>query len=156
MVDCGVIAVGDREPLVVRLEAIFSALQEHLSAFAPDAVFLESIFHHKSSRSALVLGHARGVAMLVAGIQKLPIDEITPAEVKKAVTGSGRAEKTQVQAMVQALLGLPQPAQEDASDALAVAMAGATRAQFAAKVTASSSAKTAWLKMLASTPGRGS
>ena len=131
MVDCGVIAVGDKRPLSDRLQDIFRSLGNLLEEHTPDAVFLESIFHHKSARAALVLGHARGVAMLAAGMRELEVHEISPSEVKKAVTGRGRAEKTQVQAMIQVLLGLPQVPQEDASDALAIAFAGLTRVHFA-------------------------
>lgn len=136
MVDCGVLAVGERRPLPDRLQDIYRSLDELLGRFTPDAVFLESIFHHKSARSALVLGHARGVAMLACSMHERPPLEISPSEVKKAVTGQGRADKAQVQAMVKVLLGLPEIAQEDASDALAVAFAGATRARFAAALTA--------------------
>ena len=70
----------------------------------PDEVFLESIFHHRSAKSALVLGHARGVAMLAASRLAKPIGEIAPAEVKKAVTGSGRADKHQVQEMIRGII----------------------------------------------------
>jgi crossover junction endodeoxyribonuclease RuvC len=69
-----------------------------------------------------VLGHARGIALLAAAESKRPIAEYTPAQVKMAVTGSGRADKEQVQHMVRALLKLPEVACEDASDALAVAI----------------------------------
>lgn len=131
MVDCGVVAVGGQRPLPERLQDIFRALDALLDQHRPDAVFVESIFHHKSARSALVLGHARGVCMLACGLRALPFEEISPSEVKKAVTGRGRAEKVQVQEMMRVLLGLPQLADEDASDALAVAFAGAARARFA-------------------------
>ena len=132
MRDCGVIAVAERRPLPERLQDIFRSLRQLVERHEPDAAFLESIFHHKSVRSALVLGHARGVAMLACELSAVPVAEISPAEVKKAVTGRGRADKAQVQAMVQALLGLPEVAQADASDALSVAVAGASRARFAA------------------------
>ncbi len=132
MVDCGVLAVGERRPLPERLGAIFDGLDHRISALRPDAVFLESIFHHKNAKSALVLGHARGVAMLACARRALPIEELSPAEVKKAVTGRGRADKAQVQEMVRVLLGLPAVAEENASDALAVAFAGAVRARFGA------------------------
>jgi crossover junction endodeoxyribonuclease RuvC len=140
MVDCGVIAVAEKRPLSERLQDIFQALTTLLEEHAPDAAFLESIFHHKSARSALVLGHARGVAMLACGVRALPLEEISPSEVKKAVTGRGRAEKAQVQEMIRVLLGLPEVPQEDASDALAVALAGAGRTRFAAALSAAAPA----------------
>lgn len=125
MVDCGVVEPGDGLALSQRLELIFSELTVRLAEIQPDHVFLESIFHHKSSQSALVLGHARGVALLAAARAAHQVGEINPMEVKKAVTGTGRAEKLQVQEMVRVLLGLPEKAQADASDALAIAIAGA-------------------------------
>ncbi len=130
-IDCGVLAVGDG-PLTGRLSSIFDGLNHALNEYSPNHVFLESIFHHKNARSALVLGHARGVAMLSASLRQIPVDEISPAEVKKAVSGRGRAEKAQVQEMVRVLLGLPQVPQEDAADALAVAIAGSVRSQYSA------------------------
>ncbi|MEL6188170.1 MAG: crossover junction endodeoxyribonuclease RuvC, partial [Myxococcota bacterium] len=79
MVDCGVLAVGERRPLADRLRDIHLGLEALLERHAPDDVFLESIFHHKSARSALVLGHARGVALLACGLRELPLVEISPS-----------------------------------------------------------------------------
>jgi crossover junction endodeoxyribonuclease RuvC len=89
----------------------------------PDCVAIENLFHAVNARSALKLGHARGVAMLAAVEAGLPVAEYTPAEVKRAVVGYGRAEKPQVQQMVKLLLGLAVlPTPHDAADALAVAI----------------------------------
>lgn len=129
-IECGVIRSKDELPLATRLELIFKSLTEILARLSPDRIFLEAIFHHKSARSALVLGHARGVALLAAALRACPIGEVTPAEVKKAVTGNGRADKSQVQEMVRIVLGLEARAAQDASDALAIAIAGAMRAHF--------------------------
>jgi crossover junction endodeoxyribonuclease RuvC len=86
-------------------------------------VAVESLFHAANARSALKLGHARGVAILAAVEAGCPIVEYTPAEVKRAVVGYGRAEKQQVQQMIKLLLGLAKvPAPHDAADALAVAI----------------------------------
>jgi len=126
---CGVIHADSDAPLSDRVATIFAGLRAELERHHPDHVFLESMFHHKSARSALVLGHARGVALLAARLTAAPIDELSPAEVKKAVTGTGRAEKVQVQEMVRIILGLRERAEVDASDALAVAIAGAQRAR---------------------------
>lgn len=128
-IDHGVIRTGEDDPLSERLHAIHSALTLSLAAHRPTHVFLESVFHHKSARSALILGHARGVALLAARAAMCSIGELTPAEVKQAVTGSGRADKHQIQHMVKALLGMPEAAPADAADALAVAIAGTTRAR---------------------------
>jgi crossover junction endodeoxyribonuclease RuvC len=127
-VAAGVIEAEESAPLAERVAVIFAGLQQRLGEHRPDHVFLESVFHHKSVRSALVLGHARGVALLAARLADAQIDELSPAEVKKAVTGNGRAEKAQVQEMVRIILGLRERAQVDASDALAVAIAGSQRA----------------------------
>ncbi|MFO0726935.1 MAG: crossover junction endodeoxyribonuclease RuvC [Myxococcota bacterium] len=125
----GVIRAPESAPLSDRVEAIFTELCAELDRHRPEQVFLESLFHHKNAKSALVLGHARGVALLAVRMRALPLDELAPSEVKKAVTGNGRAEKFQVQEMVRMLLGLPKVAPVDASDALAIAIAGAYRAR---------------------------
>ena len=89
----------------------------------PECVAVESVFHAVNARSALKLGHARGVALLAAVEAGCTVVEYTPAEVKRAVVGYGRADKRQVQHMVTLLLGLAQPPTPyDASDALAVAI----------------------------------
>lgn len=126
--DFGVIRLPDRLSLAARLVRIHDELSEILQSVAPPRVFLESIFHSKNARSALVLGHARGAAILAAARAGATVGEVSPAEVKRAVTGYGRADKHQVQQMVKILLGLSVPAAPDASDALAVAFAGAVLA----------------------------
>jgi crossover junction endodeoxyribonuclease RuvC len=130
-IDFGVIAMRDKDALSDRLRQIFEELSELLGRAAPDEIFLEAIFHHQNAKSALVLGHARGVALLAASRAQRPVLELSPAEVKKAVAGSGRADKHQVQEMIRIQLGLRDRAPVDASDALAIAIAGATRSRFA-------------------------
>ena len=84
---------------------------------------IENIFHAKNVRSALSLGHARGVALLAASASGVPVVEYTPAEIKRAVVGFGRAEKQQVGKMVKLLLALDAvPTPHDAADALAIAI----------------------------------
>lgn len=126
-IDSGVISTPSEAALSTRCELIFRELRVVIEVAEPDHVFLESIFHAKNARSALVLGHARGVALLAASMSGCPIDEIAPADVKKAVTGNGRADKRQVQDMVRTLLGMASRAPSDAADALAVAIAGSSR-----------------------------
>lgn len=120
-----------------KLLDIHRGLTTLLARARPDCVAIESLFHARNVRSALKLGHARGVAVLAAIEAGLPLVEYAPAEIKRAVVGYGRAEKQQVQAMVKLLLGLDAlPAPHDAADALAVAichlhtqpLAAATRA----------------------------
>ncbi|MBI4820939.1 MAG: crossover junction endodeoxyribonuclease RuvC [Deltaproteobacteria bacterium] len=125
----GVIRMNGDLPLAKRLEIIFREITIHLVAHRPEAVYLESLFHHKNARSALVLGHARGAILLAAQLEGRAIEEIAPAEVKLAVTGNGRADKGQVEAMVRIILGRDVGAVRDESDALAIAIAGASRAR---------------------------
>jgi crossover junction endodeoxyribonuclease RuvC len=102
---------------------IHDGLRRLLRDSSPDCVVIENLFHAKNVRSALVLGHARGVAVLAAVEAGLPLVEYTPAEIKLAIVGYGRAEKGQVQQMVKLLLGLTAPpTPHDAADALAVAI----------------------------------
>ena len=102
---------------------IYTGLTAALRSCRPDCVAIENLFYANNARSALKLGHARGVAMLAAIQAGLPVFEYTPAEVKRAVVGYGRAEKHQVQQMVKLILGLSvAPTPHDASDALAVAI----------------------------------
>lgn len=119
----GVVRGRAGESFAVRLHRIHTALTELLLAHGPDCVAIEDVFYAENVRSALKLGHVRGVAMQAAAAQGLPVAEYTPLEVKSALTGYGRAEKQQVLRMVQELLRLAEaPASLDASDALAVAI----------------------------------
>lgn len=123
LVECGVIRTTAATPLAERLVTLFDGLSELLARHQPDAVAVEGLFHGKNARSALVLGHARGVALLVAAQAGLAVAEISPAEVKRAVTGTGSATKEQVGLMVARLLRLaapPTPA--DAADGVAIAL----------------------------------
>jgi crossover junction endodeoxyribonuclease RuvC len=122
-VACGAIAALPGDALPDKLSRIHASLKELLAAHRPDCVAIENLFHAKNARSALILGHARGVAMLAAVDAGLPVIEYTPAEVKVAVVGYGRADKGQMQQMVKLLLGLEAaPSPHDAADALALAI----------------------------------
>jgi crossover junction endodeoxyribonuclease RuvC len=123
LVTCGAITAAAADAFPARLARIHRELAAVFAKTRPDCVAVESLFHAVNARSALKLGHARGVALLAAVQAGCPIVEYTPAEVKRAVVGYGRAEKRQVQQMVKLLLGLAQPPTPfDASDALAVAI----------------------------------
>ena len=104
------------------LQKIFDALSEIIQLYAPDAVSIEDIFYGKNIKSLIKLGHVRGVAILAASKKNIPIFEYTPLEIKKAVVGYGRAEKSQIQMMVKAILKLHELPPVDASDALAIAI----------------------------------
>jgi crossover junction endodeoxyribonuclease RuvC len=94
-------------------------------------VAIEEVFHAANVQSALKLGHARGVALLVAAQHDLPVFEYSPLEIKSGIVGYGRAEKTQVQAMVRLILKLAEPpSPHDAADALAVAICHAHRVKY--------------------------
>jgi len=108
-------------PLSERLARIFSGLDEVLRTHRPDAVAVEEVFQAKNTRSALVLGHARGVALLAAGLAGIGVHEYPTRKVKQTVTGHGNADKEQVRQILGATLG-EVPTQLDASDALAVAL----------------------------------
>ena len=123
LVVCGAISTPPADSFPERLAHIHRELTSLLAGCAPDCVAVESLFHAANVRSALRLGHARGVAVLAAVEAGCPVIEYTPAEVKRAVVGYGRAEKHQVQQMIKLLLGLPTPpSPHDAADALAVAI----------------------------------
>ena len=120
---CGAIRTPALVAFPEKLLAIHSRLVLLLRDNRPDCVAIESLFHAANVRSALKLGHARGVAMLAAVEAGVPVVEYSPAEIKRAVVGYGRAEKQQVQQMVKLILGLPAvPSPHDAADALAVAI----------------------------------
>ena len=118
----GVIRVSERAPIEERLAAIYRGVCEVLSEHKPDAVAVEDIFFARFPRAALMLGHARGVALLAAAQAGLAVSAFPPAVVKRAIVGSGRAEKPQVARLVGALLALRELPPEDATDALAIAL----------------------------------
>jgi len=126
----GAIQTNTRHPFHRRLLHIHSALIEILSRETADIMAIEEVFHATNVQSALRLGHARGVALLVAAQQKLDVCEYSPLEIKSAVVGYGRADKTQIQMMVRLLLDLPEiPSPDHAADALAVAICHAHRSR---------------------------
>jgi crossover junction endodeoxyribonuclease RuvC len=123
LVICGALTAPARATFPEKLTAIHSGLMALLARHRPDCVAVENIFHARNVRSALKLGHARGVALLAASASGISVVEYAPAEIKRAVVGYGRAEKPQVQQMVKLLLGLDAaPAPHDVADALAVAI----------------------------------
>ena len=124
LIECGVIRTPAHEPLPARLLGIHEAVCELIARHRPDAVAIEDIFYAKNVRTTVVLGHARGVAMLAAEQAGIAVHEYPPATVKKSVCGTGNATKLQVQFMVTQLLRLkkaPEPA--DAADGVAAALA---------------------------------
>jgi len=122
-VDYGCLETPAGMPLPERLILIQDGLIDLIETHLPDLVAVERLFFNKNVQTAFAVGQARGVALLTAARYGLPVHEYGPHEVKVAVTGNGRAEKGQVQRMVQTVLGLavlPRP--DDAADALAIAI----------------------------------
>ena len=124
----GVLSLGEEKPIEERLRILHDGLVRELSLHRPDVVAIEDVFHARNARSALVLGQARGVALLAAAQSGASVRSFPPSTIKQAVTGSGRAEKEQVGRMVAVLLGVSFSGRLDATDALAVAICGILRA----------------------------
>jgi len=119
----GDVKLNAKEDLPVRLKMLYSSLSLIIEEYKPDILCLEKIFYHKSIRSAFALGSTRGVVLLLAAQNNLPVSEYNPTEVKMALTGYGRAEKRQVQDMVKIILNLKSSTRkfsEDSTDALAL------------------------------------
>jgi len=122
-VDCGVILTDTSKSLPERLLVIYNGISAKLDEHKPHRVSVEEAFYGKNVHTTLVLGHARGVAMLAAVQHGCEVAEYSPREIKKSVTGNGNAEKDQVEYMVKMLLKPPTgKMRQDAYDALAVAM----------------------------------
>ncbi|MEM8594279.1 MAG: crossover junction endodeoxyribonuclease RuvC [Pseudomonadota bacterium] len=120
-IDCGCIRLGD-VPLADRLLVLFDSLNQVIAQHQPDIMSVEQVFLAKNASSALVLGHARGVAMLAGTHNGLDVHEYSAKQIKRAVVGTGAAQKSQVQHMVTLLLSLSGKPKEDAADALAAAL----------------------------------
>jgi len=124
----GVVRARPGDSYAVRLRRIFEGLTRIVREYRPDEAAIEEAFYGKSVSAALRMGEGRGVAIVAAALQDLPLWQYSPAEVKKSVVGSGRAHKVQIQEMVRMLLGLPEvPEPQDAADALAVAICHSNR-----------------------------
>ena len=121
-VECGVLTAPEERPMEERLGEIARGLREVIGELSPQIVAVEDVFSHQNPRSALALAQARGMALAVVGLCGLGVASYAPALVKKAVSGSGRADKTQIARMVQALIGLRSLPKADATDALAIAI----------------------------------
>ncbi len=121
-VSSGVIRPRTPQTFPRRLQRIFQSLFQQIENYHPQRMAVERPFFAKNVKSAMLLGQARGVAILAAAEAGLEVQEYSPLEVKQAVVGYGRAAKEQIQAMVQSLLHIAHPVQTDAADALAVAL----------------------------------
>lgn len=123
VIDYGAVTTTPKYRLPERIEIIYDSLEKIFEAHKPDAVAFEELFFNSNAKTALIVGQARGAAVLCAQKKKLNIYEYTPLQVKQAVVGYGRAEKKQVQTMVKMLLNLREtPKPDDVADALAIAI----------------------------------
>ena len=119
----GAIRLSTRDALELRLKKICEALTRIIGDYSPEQVAIEDVFYAVNAKSALKLGHVRGVAMLAAAQAGLEVIAYSPLSIKSAVVGYGKAEKSQVQVMVARLLNLAAPPEPpDAADALAIAI----------------------------------
>lgn len=123
MLEYGALYTPANAPLSERLPQLYEGLMDLLKEYKPDAMGIEQLFFNKNVRTALAVGHARGVAILAGAHAGLRVGEYTPLQVKQAVVGYGRATKEQVQYMVKILLNMDHiPRPDDAADALAIAI----------------------------------
>ena len=126
---CGAIKTGAERPLAERLAAIYRALTELIERERPDEAAIEETFVNRDPQSALKLGQARGIALVVPAKAGVPVAEYAPNLVKKSIVGAGHGEKVQVRMMVGVLLPAADPRSDDAADALAIAVTHAHHRQ---------------------------
>ena len=116
------VRVPQSRPMSQALQLLDAEVSRLLDEYHPTEAALETVFYAKNARTAMILCHARGVVVMNCAKRGIPVFEYSPSEIKRAVTGTGSAEKTQVQAMIARILALPPPIQNDAADALAIAL----------------------------------
>jgi crossover junction endodeoxyribonuclease RuvC len=121
-VACGVVKSDEKADLATRLKELYVGLEAVISEYRPQEASIEITFVNKDAVATLKLGQARGVSLLVPALHGLPVFEYEANKIKKAVTGAGHADKTQVQMMVKVLLPKAEFKLADAADALAIAI----------------------------------
>lgn len=128
LLDYGVIETPKHEAVGQRLQTIHQRLRSLIDQHSPDALVLEQLFFTKNISTGIVVGEARGIALLAAAEKEVTVIEVTPTSVKQALTGYGRADKRQVQRMIQVLFRLAHPPKpDDAADAIALALCGSNQ-----------------------------
>jgi len=120
--DCGNVRNAAQLPLTACLKAIHARIAELVATYRPDVMAVESVIYGKNAGTMLILGEARGAVLTAAADAGVPVYEYEPRRMKKAICGNGLAEKEQIQRMVKTLLGLPELPQNDAADALGLAI----------------------------------
>lgn len=122
-IDYGIVQTPKGESLSVRLCMLESAINQIIDSYKPEEIAMEELFFAKNVKTAINVAHARGVLLLTCNKKCGRIFEYTPLQIKQSLTGYGRADKAQIQKMVQTILGLKSiPKPDDAADALAVAL----------------------------------
>ena len=135
ILDCGIVSAAPEASDAERLLAIATHLDALIARYAPAAVALERLYFNKNVKTAMRVAEARGVVLLCAARARISVAEYTPQEVKLSVTGTGGADKRQVQRMLALVLALPKPiTQDNVADAVAIALAHAQRERFGAAV----------------------
>lgn len=129
LVEAGVLRLSSRRPMAQRLAQLHADLDVLLEELSPDLVVVEQLFsHYRHVRTAILMGHARGVVLQAAVARGMAVDELAPTEVKKAITGFGHASKAQVQQAVMCQCRLDEPpSPPDVADAIAIALCAARR-----------------------------
>ena len=129
LVEAGAIKLKTKQSVSFRLAQLYQDIQETIDELKPELVAVETIFtHSRQVATATILGHARGVILLAGEQASLPLTELAPAEIKKSMTGNGRATKSQIQQAVVSMLRLKEtPNPPDVTDALAIAITAAVR-----------------------------
>ncbi len=128
MIDYGCIITDSKYKFSERLEILHTELDKIIKKHKPSLIAVEELFFCKNVKTALMVGHARGVILLAAIKNKIPLSELTPLQVKQGITGYGKADKGQMQKMVKIILGLKEiPKPDDAADALAIAITAVNR-----------------------------
>ncbi|MBM3248486.1 MAG: crossover junction endodeoxyribonuclease RuvC [Candidatus Omnitrophica bacterium] len=124
ILEAGFIQTTSKEKIEKRLDKIYKSLSDLIKTLRPDALVLEKLYaHYRHPVTACLLGHVRGVICLLSAVENIPFFEYGSTRIKKSVVGKGHASKAQMQRMVEHILHLKQPIQEDVADALAIAMA---------------------------------
>ena len=129
IVEAGAIRMNTKESVPFRLQELYENVREVITELSPDLLAVESVFtHRRQVATAIIMGHTRGVILLAGQQASLPLVELTPAEIKKSITGNGRASKEQIQHAVASVLRLVEiPHPPDVADALAIAITAAMR-----------------------------
>ena len=135
LIDSGAILTEAHTSFPLRLEQIYNELQEIIKKYKPDAMSIEELFFNNNAKTAINVAQARGVILVTAKINNLPIYEYTPLQIKQAVVGYGRANKMQIQHMVKMILNEENlPKLDDTTDSMAIAICHAHSYRFSEKL----------------------